>query len=455
MQLEASPFLGRVAMHWARLWWDKLLESKSTTHGGILLFIGHTRFSLFEPDSGAWHASKGTRFTTVDEYREHLFSDERLAPRAEAFIHESLPQLEVASKGHDLYHVVSYSDAIPERYEEALKEAAKRFPFVVLDRRVNGRASTSPDKVAIDAVSSLQPAGRVFGRYRLDDDDLLPATYFDQVASYVTSEHVGWMVSLGSGYTGIKIGDGYYDLRRAYFPMLALGLLSICKVDDSGKIIGPKGTPHHLSDRANPVIMDSRSIGYFWGRHPLQDTAVGRGVMTEAQSINRLRDTISQYPPVSEEEDIQMLFPAVAHKLHRQSGPASSAENMLSAPLILDHEGTPFEFPAKRNGIAMTIDIECAGSPKRHNALISFHLTDDAGNPVPKDLDALLADGGIVRSLNATIGHYRYLPTVEGERTMDYLFDLPEGVECRGVSVRRFGESASQIRLTRLSISEI
>ena len=419
-----------------------------------MLFIGHTRFSLFEPESGAWHASKGTRFKTIDEYRAHLFSEERLAPRTEAFIQESLPQLEAASKGHDLYHVVSYSDSMPEIYEEALQEAAERFPFVVLDRRVNGRASISTDKVALDAVSILKPEGGVFGRYRLDDDDLLPATYFDQVARYVTPDHVGWMVSLGTGYTGIKIDGAYYDLRRAYFPLLALGLLSICKVDDFGRIIAPVGAPHHLSDRANPVIMDSRSVGYFWGRHPLQDTAVGRGALTRAQSINRLRDNISTYPPVPEEEDLEGIFPAVAHKMYRQSGPSDAAENMLLTPLILDHVGTRFDFPAKRKYLDITIDLDCKGNLKRHNALISFHLTDDTGGPIRADLDAKLVDGGIVRSLNTDIGHYRYLPTVEGQRSMHYLFDLPAGVECRGVSVRRFGESESEIRVTRLSISE-
>lgn len=420
----------------------------------VLLFIGHTRFSLFEPESGAWHASKGTRFKTVDEYREHLFSEERLAPRTEAFIHESLPQLEAASKGHDLRHVISYSDSMPERYENALKEAAERFPFVVLDRRVNGRASTSPDEVAVDAVATLHPEGGVFGRYRLDDDDLLPATYFDQVAGYVTSEHVGWMVSLGSGYTGIKMGDGYYDLRRAYFPMLALGLLSVCKVDDAGQIIAPAPSPHHLSDRANPVILDSRGIGYFWGRHPLQDTNVGRGTLTRTQSINRLRSNISAYPPVPEEDDIEALFPAVAHKMHRGSGPSDSAENLLSAPVTLDHKGARFDFPAKRKELAMSITLDCTGSLKKYNALVSFHLTDSDGAPVSQEMDEQLVDGGIVRSQNANIGHYRYLPTVEGERPMQFLLDLPNGVECRGVTVRRFGDSASVIRLARVSIAE-
>lgn len=418
-----------------------------------MLFIGHTRFSLFEPESGAWHASKGSRFKTVDDYREHLFSDERLAPRTETFIHESMPQLEAASKGHDLFHVVSYSDSIPEQYENALKEAAERFPFMILDRRVNGRAVTSADEVAVDAVATLHPEGRVYGRYRLDDDDLLPATYFDQVARYVTPEHVGWMVSLGSGYTGIRIGDGYYDLRKAYFPLLALGLLSICQVDDTGQIIAPAGAPHHLSDRVNPVIMDSSGIGYFWARHPLQDTAVGRGALTQAQSINRLRSNIAAYPPVPEDEDIDALFPSVAHKMYRHAGPSDAAVNLLSEPVTLDHKGARFDFPAKRMQLAMSVSLDCQGNVKQNNALISFHLTDGAGNPVGKDLDTQLANGGIVRSQNASIGHYRYIPTVEGERSIQHLLDLPDGVECRGVTVRRFGESASEIRMTTLSIT--
>lgn len=419
-----------------------------------MLFIGHTRFSLFEPASGAWHASKGTRFKTVDEYRDHLFSDERLAPRAEIFINESLPQLDAAIGGHDVLHVVSYSDSLPAKYENALKNAAAKYPFVVLDRRSDGKPAHPLTSVEKDAVSQIRPVGGVYGRYRLDDDDLLPATYFDQVAQYVTPEHVGFLVSLGSGLTGVRIGGGYYDLRRAYYPMLALGLLSICKISVAGKIIAPVSAPHEQSAQANPVILDGRGVGYFWGRHALQDTGLGRNVKSEAEAISKLRNSISVYPPITEAVDLKALFPAVWHKMHRQSEPVDDAANLLPEAADLTETPMRFSFPPVRGKLSMSAALECGGSPTDRNALVSLDLADTLGGPVPEHLDTDLLRAGIVRSTNPDIGHYRYLPTSEGNRVVRYVFELPEGTECRGASVRRFGKSSSQIRVTSLSFHE-
>ncbi|UNK47350.1 glycosyltransferase [Arthrobacter sulfonylureivorans] len=419
-----------------------------------MLFIGHTRFSLFEPDSGAWRASNGTRFNTVDEYRDYLFSDERLAPRAEIFINESLPQLNAAIGDHDVLHVVSYSDSLPARYENALKNAAERYPFLVLDKHSGGKSSNPRTSVERDAVSQMRPAGGVYGRYRLDDDDLLPTSYFDQIAPYVSPEHVGWMVSLGSGFTGVRIGGGYYDLRRAYYPLLALGLLSVCKVSLSGKFITPLSAPHEQSAQTNPVILDGRGIGYFWGRHPLQDTTLGRSARTEAEVINRLRDSISAYPPITDVDDLKALFPAVWHKMHRTAGPTEDAANLLPEAADLVETPLRYSFDPVRGKLGMAVSLECSGSPTERNALVSFDLTDTTGGPVPEHLDADLLRAGIVRSTNPDIGYYRYLPTNEGSRTMRYVFELPEGLECRGASVRRFGKSSCQIRVTSLSFHE-
>lgn len=45
--------------------------------------------------------------------------------------------------------------------------------------------------------------GQVSAGYRLDDDDLLSAEYFEQVARYVTAAHVGYRVSLRLGVSGL------------------------------------------------------------------------------------------------------------------------------------------------------------------------------------------------------------------------------------------------------------
>ena len=415
-----------------------------------MLFIGHTRFSLFHPDSGAWHASKGTRFSSAEEYQEHLFSDARLAPRADVFINESLPQLEAAIGAHDVLHVVSYSDLLPTRYEDALKRAADRYPFVVLDRHSGRSASNSPEKVAAEAVAATRPVGGVFGRYRLDDDDILPVTYFDQVAPHLTPEHVGWMVSLGSGFTGIRMGGGYYDLRRAHYPLVALGLLSICKFSVAGKFTGPVSAPHESSDRANPVILDSRKPGYFWGRHPLQDTALTKNAPTEAELINWLRGSIASYPPVEDTDNLQDLFPAVWHKMHRAAEPEADG-NLLPREVELTHSPLHYTFSPTGGSLDVAVSLVSDDEATDRNVLLSLDLADTTGQPLSERHDAVLHRAGIVRSPNPRIGHYRYLPTAPGHSDLQYTFDLPDDVECSGISLLRFRDTASPIRVSRLA----
>jgi hypothetical protein len=96
-------------------------------------FIGHTRFSVFSPSSGQWRATQG-RFSTPEEYRRYLYSDERLESRAWIFLELSLANLARWDGDHELMHIVSYSSSLPERWVGRLEEAAARYDFLVLDR---------------------------------------------------------------------------------------------------------------------------------------------------------------------------------------------------------------------------------------------------------------------------------------------------------------------------------
>lgn len=116
------------------------------------MFVGQTRFSIYNPGSGAWKSSSKTDSNTEDDFAEYLYSDSRLAPRAEIFFNYSLPMLAQAAERHRLLHIISYSSNLPEKYRDQLKSAALAHPFIVLDEKRTGRAS-----VELDGAGSLQP----------------------------------------------------------------------------------------------------------------------------------------------------------------------------------------------------------------------------------------------------------------------------------------------------------
>src|SRR5699024_3692263 len=127
--------------------------------------------------------------------------------------------------------------------------------------------------------------------------------YFNQMAPYLSTAHVGWKVSFGKGLTGIRYAGQYYNIRQVYSPMIAIGLLSISRVTPGGDLVEPEEVSHSQSDSKHPVILDSRVPGFFWSRHAQQDTDMRPGVELSEdisqQRINALDREISHYPPHS------------------------------------------------------------------------------------------------------------------------------------------------------------
>jgi hypothetical protein len=271
--------------------------------GVVVLFVGYTRFSIFTPGSGAWVASNNSRFKTEDEYRDYLFSDERLATRARIFTELSIPALAKASRGYDYYHVVTYNDFLPAKYREALEEAALRYPFLILDKIVDGVGTMNAHRLLRRL---YEPGGRergeAFGLFRLDDDDLLASNYFTQMAAYVRPDMVGFQVSLGRGVTALHSAGGFTNFREAYAPMNSMGLMSVGQVDDAGLLVLPADASHNRSDRTNPVVLDSRELSWLWVRHNTQDTTLTFG------DEDRTLLEMSRHPELSPDVDVAGLF---------------------------------------------------------------------------------------------------------------------------------------------------
>lgn len=275
-----------------------------------MLFIGHTRFSLFEPNSGAWVASNNSKFTSEDEYRAYLFSEERLSLRTKIFTEYSLPILASASSGYEYFHVVSYSDTLPAAYESALTDAAEEYPFVILNKYVGGHCTSNTHHVVarLFGPGGARSRGEAIGLFRLDDDDLVTADYFRRMAQHVREDNVGYQVSFARGITALYRDGLFENFRETYHPMNSMGLLSVGRVTATGQFELPKEVSHTRSDRANPVILDARHLAYLWVRHETQDTTL------LYDGASKTVDEMNRFPVLGSDVDLKALFPSAALK---------------------------------------------------------------------------------------------------------------------------------------------
>lgn len=278
-----------------------------------MFFVGHTRFSLFSPSSNSWVASRDGRFGSADEYRAYLFSDERLKPRADVFLNFTVPMLGLASRDHDFVHVVSFSDSLPDQYKARLEAAADEHHFLVLDEVPAGGSTRNVARIAREMMDRGGVDYRTpFGSMRLDDDDVLSADYFDQMASYITPDHVGYVVTLARGITAIYEGGRFYFARDAVFPLHSKGHLSVCAWGDPGHLRSPAPAAHIHSDRSNPVILDSRKVSHLWTRTLTQD-----GALLGADPAGSMLREMGRYPEAA--DDLLGAFPILDGLIGRDS----------------------------------------------------------------------------------------------------------------------------------------
>lgn len=420
------------------------------------VFVGHTRFSLFNPNSNSWKASNGSRFANIEEYKSHLYAPERLQLRSDVFVNQSLPQLEQASKGFTFRHIVSYSDTLPTEFQTILLEAAKQYPFVVLDRNESGKPSRDPVEVARSLIKASGIPEQAFGLFRLDDDDLLPVSFFRQNAQYLRPEYVGKHISLGEGITALYIDGGYYNLRQCYWPMIAIGLMNICQFTEDGSFIGPKVASHNRSDRTNPVILDSRGIGFLWARHVDQDTSLGMNARGKEHLLQMMRSDMNRFPAAQSVEAVLEEFPHLLGSIFLEAGPGLGRRVLSTEPRALDGAGISFKFPAQAGNFEFSALLDCSIGTIRGNALTSFDLVDSAGSVIedPK-LVQELRETSISRSPNPRVGFYRYISTTPGRRTYRFTVNLPDGVYCRGLTIRRWKRPETKIEVSHVSIAAV
>lgn len=417
-----------------------------------MLILGHTRFSLYSPGSAAWRATNGTKYRTEEEYLDYLYSDERLGPRTDIFLELTLPILKCGAGNVDYRHIISFSASLPEAYKARLREFADSNDFVVLDEQGTGEGFNP----LTYGGRQIEP-GEVFGLFRVDDDDLLSVSYLQKASAYVVPELTGFQVSFGAGFAGLWNRSGLSHVRKFYQPMNSMGLLSIFGKDSTGNLVGPSLVSHPLSDRSNPVVLDSREPAYLQARHAGQDSEVGKAT-GESAGDSILKAELDRLQTPENLQEFCSLFPGVRDKLTRSEAQlglvfaddgeesSSSAAVTIAAQELKSKIDVPLPEPA--NSFSVAVQLECSPQTEHHNALWSLKLVDAQGNPIAdgREIDSL------ARSARDDIGYFRYMDTSAGTQTNKTHFDLPSDVRCVAIEIVHWYPMESTIRVLKGSV---
>lgn len=416
-----------------------------------MLFIGHTRFSLFDPTSGAWLASNGSRFDSADSYKSYLFDEERLSVRANLFINYSLPQLEESAKDFDYVHVVSYSDSLPSKYQVLLQDAAEHYEFLLLDRHIDGKGQVNLEMLARKLLGSDGANGDgVFGMFRLDDDDLLSSDYFRQASEYLSDDFVGCVISFGSGLTAIFNNGEFYFVREAYSPLNSMGQMKICRLDD-GKILKPIDASHNRIDRYNPVILDSRKTSYLWVRHEGQDTALNSISESSFNELATLAREMQRFPAPTNLDSIVSKFGSINGKFDL----GLPGTNQLMAnefDLSTGELRVPFS-GLNSNSVYISGSLVNEVEANSRAALIRFVIQNkDDPELRSGELSRSCRTQGVFSSSNPEIGYFRYLGSNKDSKRFDYYLTLPEGYVISELVFRNWIDTESQNMLRNIVV---
>ena len=305
-----------------------------------MFFIGVTRFSLFYPHAPGWNLTG--RYTDVAEYEKALFAPSRLNPRVDIFLNYSLPQLDLASRGRFYKHVVQISPQLPAKVKGLLRDAAEKYPFLVISEQSTAKGHRLElDDIIRQAAADSDSADGLFVRFRLDDDDLLSSSFFDQLEPYACDSNVGLNISFGTGYQAVYYEGTVFNLRHLYHPRNSMGMAQVCRLRHSGNIEWREFSNHARSDKDVPTILDSRIPTVMSLKHNGQDTFAGGD---SAGGFGKATRLLAGEPPADYIE-LTEKFPILQDAIVR---PISSRdfyrEDGSQTPLSTDAQPLEIEF---------------------------------------------------------------------------------------------------------------
>lgn len=141
-----------------------------------------------------------------------------------------------------------------------------------------------------------------YASVRLDDDDALANTYFENLFKYIDKPFAGFLVSFGKGVAGIVDNGELCDFKDYYYPKSAQGLAFIQykAVNRLNNCVSVYDTGMHTKADLNyPVIVDSRRYAFMRTIHQYADTAadakLGNILRLESLSLSDVKRHFTFY----------------------------------------------------------------------------------------------------------------------------------------------------------------
>lgn len=158
-----------------------------------------------------WKLSRDNPF---EIYREQLFDPARLSQREWLFKNVTLPSLVNQSK-HPAPEwfslLVITSDQLPAQYLNSLKEILQPYPWAHIVTVSIQDSITNKINSFLREKMGLFDERVCFTTIRLDDDDALAKTFFENLEEYTKPCFSGFCISFASGFLGV------YDESRRQF----------------------------------------------------------------------------------------------------------------------------------------------------------------------------------------------------------------------------------------------
>lgn len=343
-------------------------------------FIGTTRFSLFIPGSLNWNISSSK---TVEEYKQQLHSSERLDPRINIFVNISLPQIQKASQGYNVKHIVQYSSNLPEKYKLQLKEAENKYSFLELFCNDSAdQHSNLINTVAKDISQNYTSDEVLYAWYRLDDDDLLGTQYFEMASKYIQSGHAGYCLSFGRGYTAFYNDGKIWDIRECYRPKTSVGQLYISKYTKStDSFIEAPRQNHAQIDKWAPTIIDSRYPNFITMLNANQDRYKSKPHEKIIEKIYREQSSA----PYIEYNDVILnkIFPELNKHINKSEHVYfNSLKNSASNPEYISTKAIELPYPLHiQEAVEFSYHFTSSSASTDSRVFISLEYADSLSRP--------------------------------------------------------------------------
>lgn len=368
-----------------------------------MYYIGCTRFSLFTPNSAAWHLAKLSK----EDYLKRLYNENRMQERFDIFFKRAAPIYAEMANKHFYKHIIQYSSFMPEKWITKLKEETSKYDFFVLSES-NENISPLP----ILEILKNQKSGPL-AYFRVDDDDILSTDYLEHLEKYNNKSFNGMIVSFGLGLIAAYKDGKYTDFRECHRRFLALGMAFIgCYDSENKKYTLPRGGNHEKVDMASPCIIDSREIVYIWTHHKNQDTKSG-----EKTNPNAVNHQLSKYKKINSTDKYFSLFPTVFDEIKSFVNRKSLVTSQSDLKINKKDQAISLSSHDSSNIFNVNLKLKINENHKTKDTdkafILSFSFEENINRAE-----------GIALSPNKKIGWYRYIHLKDGASDLSFRIEL-------------------------------